>query len=123
MAQKSLLEKFADLFHKQHKLGGSRLSAAKAIDLQKAYAMADCIADSPISATYPEIIKQLYSAKTEVVTAALYYLQKIALNESAQTAKILEDLESLLSARVKIAAKHKEKIAQTVAAINKLRKI
>lgn len=123
IVQKSLLEKFMDLFRKQNTVGGSKLSAAKAIDMQKSYATAGCIADFPLSAPYPEIIRQLYSAKTEIVEAALYYLHRIALNESEQTENILKDLERLLSAKNNISAKHRELIAQTIAIINNIHKV
>ena len=120
MAQKSLFGKFMNLFSKPSKKnGGSTLSASQAINMQNAYIAATCPTDTQPLPPYPEIVKQLYSPKAEVFSAALYYLHKIADNEPTQTQGIIEELNKCLSAKNKIPPQHKEQIAQTVAEIGK----
>lgn len=115
MAQKSLFGRFMGLFNNQQaKRGGSTLSASEAIDMQNTYISHYCSFDAPISPPYPEIIKQLSLPQTEVVEAALYYLLKIAANESDLTDGIVADMQNLLVAKNKISAEHKAMIQQTI---------
>lgn len=124
MAQKSLFGKFMNLFSKpSKKSGGSTLSASQAIHMQNAYIEASCSIDMQPLPPYPEIVKQLYSPKEEVFSAALYYLHKIANNEPTQTQGITEELNKCLSAKNKIPPQHKEQIAQILADIGKFHKI
>ncbi|MBR6356479.1 MAG: hypothetical protein IKR92_06470 [Alphaproteobacteria bacterium] len=117
MAQKSLFGKFIGLFHQQKKRGGSTLSASEAINMQNSYIRSYATTDSPITPPYPEIIKQLGSPKTEIVQAALYYLRKIADNESAMTDGIITDMQKFLDAKNKVSAEHKALIRQTLQTI------
>ncbi|MBR1825364.1 MAG: hypothetical protein IJ770_02125 [Alphaproteobacteria bacterium] len=124
MTQESLFGKFMSLFSKPAvKHGGSTLSAAEAINMQNNYIAAICPTDMPISSPYPEIVKQLYSAKQEVFQAALYYLQKIAHNEPEQAHNISDELSRCISAKNKISQKNKELIVQAIANIAKFHNI
>lgn len=119
MAQKSLFNKFVGLFSKKNKqLGGSTLSASAARHVQRNYISADNTDDLLPLPPYLEIAKQLYSPKTEVFSAALYYLQKIAVNEPDEAAGIVKALNDCLKSKNKtITPQHREQIAQAAADI------
>ena len=118
MAQKSLFDKFMGVFfYQKSKHGGSTLSASEAIDMQNTYIRNCCSVDSPMSPPYPEIIAQLCSPKKEIVEAALYYLGKIADNEPALTADIINDLQKFADAKNKVSAEHKTLIRQALQVI------
>lgn len=115
MAPESLFYKFTGLInYKNKKNGGSTLSANQALDAQRDYVSADDDIDLSQLPPYLEIVKQLYSPKTEILVAALYYLQKIAANESDEAAGILAALNNCLNAKNKIIVAHKELIKQTI---------
>ena len=121
MTQKSLFEKFMTLFRKQQKKhGGSRLSVTEAINAQNKYIAAYCPANAPISAPFPEIVKQLYTTKPEIFEAALYYLQKIARNEPEQAKEIIQEMNKCLSDKNKISLPNKKLIAQTIEILKNL---
>ncbi len=118
MAPESLFYKFTGLInYKNKKNGGSTLSANQALDAQRDYVSADNKPNLAQLSPYSEIVKQLYSPKTEIVAAALYYLQKIAANEPTATEGILAELNNCLNTKNKITAAHKVLIAQ---ALNRL---
>ncbi|MBQ9271024.1 MAG: hypothetical protein IJ218_02000 [Alphaproteobacteria bacterium] len=120
MAQKSLFKKFMGLFWKQtSKPNGNNLSAREAINLQNAYIASGCIADTPITPPYSEILRQLESPAPEIYSAAIYYLQKIALNEPQQRNNILQGLNNYLAKKNKISPQNKELLLQAIAEIRK----
>ncbi len=115
MAQKSLFDTFTGLInYKNKKNGGSTLSANQALNAQRNYISADNDIDLSQLPPYQEIVKQLYSPKTEILVAALYYLRKIAVNEPDEAAGILTELNNCLNAKNKIIVAHKELIKQTI---------
>lgn len=115
MTQKSLFGKFIGLFLKPNKKsGGSTLSASQALNLQNAYISDKHLPDTHELPSYAKIVKQLYSLKPEIFNAALYYLQKIALNEPEETEDILSALKLCLSPKSKISAQNKNQIEQTI---------
>lgn len=95
MKKQSLFSSFLNLFYKNNH-ANSYISAKQAISLQKEYMSIRCSVDSPESAPYIEIIKQLDSDKIEIFNAALYYLEKISMQEVEQKEAIIRMLEKYL---------------------------
>jgi hypothetical protein len=115
MAQKSFFDTFTGVFSKKSpKSGGSTLSANQALNAQRNYISADNDIDLSQLPPYLEIVKQLYSPKTEILVAALYYLRKIAANEPNEAAGILAALNNCLNEKNKIIVAHKELIKQAI---------
>ncbi|MBQ7633125.1 MAG: hypothetical protein IJS88_03340 [Alphaproteobacteria bacterium] len=119
MKQKSLFESFIGLFIRTKSKSDNNIPAGKAIDLQNAYITATQCADYSTESPYTEIIKQLYSSEPEIISSALYYLQKIAQNETEIAPKIISALDSCISAKSGISASTKEHIKHTIDIINK----
>lgn len=93
MSHRSLFKKFFNLFTKNTSVVNSKnISETEAINLQHEYMAGNCNADNHVLPPYIDILKQLDAPKYEVFSAALYYLEQIAQNESRYKADILRDL-------------------------------
>ena len=114
MNKKSLLRSLVLLFRKRRrKLRGKNISAAEAINIQNEYMSVSCPIDAPITPPYIEIAKQLNSPKPEVFAAALYYLEKIAINEKSHSGAIIDLLQDF-SVNEKLPQSQKTMIMQTI---------
>ncbi len=119
MKQKSLFNSFMGLFIRTKSKSDNNIPADKAIDLQNAYITATQSADYSTDSPYTEIIRQLYSSKPEVISSALYYLQKIAQNETEIAPKIISALNSCISTKSGISTSAKEHIKHTIDIIDR----
>lgn len=114
MTKKSVLKNFLKIFRSSKSKGfGKSISVNEAIDIQNAYIASACQDDGLIEAPYVEIAKQLISPKKEVFEAALYYLQKIALNSANKKDEIVDLLENIVQ-NDKIKEDCKQLILQTI---------
>ena len=94
MSHKSLFRKFFRLFANGKSVVSSKnISKAEAINLQQEYIAESCVKNADSLPPYLEIFKQLDSPKNEIFSAALYYLQQIALNEGRYKADIIKSLQ------------------------------
>lgn len=74
-----------------------QISAKEAIEIQKKYIAHKCDATLPPNTPpYIEIAKQLFSEKNEVFIASVYYLERIAINETKYVEPIVELLKHYL---------------------------
>ena len=96
MIKKSIFKKFLGIFiaHKK-KAFGKNISVNEALNIQNEYASGHCEDEKLPGYPYVEIAKQLASPKEEVFNAALYYMQRIAVNEPKNMGRIVDLLESI----------------------------
>ena len=117
MGKQSLFKSFLNLFYrKKQKPFGKNISIAEAINIQNAYMAQQCRQSEPNVPTYLTIGQQLFSPKKEVVMSALYYLYRIAENETSETNEILHLLEDSLN-NPQLLQEHKPLIFETISKI------
>ena len=114
MIKKSVFKKFLGIFiaHKK-KAFGKNISVNEAVNIQNEYTSSRCDAEKLPAYPYVEIAKQLASPKSEIFNAALYYMQKIAMNEPRVKLRIIDLLESI-SQDTKIDEQRKAQVLQTI---------
>lgn len=96
MTNKSLFKKVIGLFTANHRIKfGKNISVNEALNIQSLYNNNVCNDEELPNSPYVEIAKQLNSSQSEIFNAALYYLKKIAENESKNKNRIVELLKSI----------------------------
>ncbi|MBQ8481060.1 MAG: hypothetical protein IJ532_00815 [Alphaproteobacteria bacterium] len=121
MAQKSIFEKFFNIFMTdKDKAFGKNISINEALNIQNDYAANQCDNDKLPGFPYVEIAKQLAYPKQEIFDAALYYMQRIAVNEPKIKNRIVDLLESI-SNDTKIEDDRKLLISQAIKNIKSIK--
>lgn len=114
MRKNSLWKKIVELFAvEKHSKFGKSISPEEAAELQLAYISSHCVDKKLPDDPYFEIAKHLTSSREEIFEAALYYLQRIAVNQHKNRTKIVEMLYSI-SHDVKLPSNNKSLILQTI---------
>lgn len=117
MIEKSIFKKFLNIFiANKNKAFGKNISVNEALNIQNDYATSRCDNGKLPGFPYVEIAKQLASPKQEIFDAALYYMQRIAVNEPKIKNRIIDLLESI-SNDTKINDVRKSLIQQTIESI------
>jgi hypothetical protein len=117
MAKKSLLKNLLTLVYGKKAAADDNVSPRQAKDMQLACHSKTCDSGlNPYIPPYMEVAKQLFSEKDEIFQAAVYYLVKIAENES----KYAEPISMLLKDFAKTAKISEENAAYLQDKINRL---
>ena len=98
----------------------SKISPKDAQKIQKEY-ISFCQKNSDFCQPYVEIAKQLFSPKTEIFSAAVYYLQKIACNNPQDREPIMLLLENYASQHA-VKSEDKNLINEAIATIKCFKK-
>lgn len=93
MPKHSIFNNFLAMFSKLSGKKNENLSATQALTQQAEYVAQKCNTDLTDVEPYLQIALQLTSPKQEVFDAALYYLQKIAINNTKLASDIIELLK------------------------------
>lgn len=120
MAEKTLLNNFFKMLMLKNKESGNKsISVGKAIDIQNSYINSAQDLTAEVAAPYMEILHQLYSPKTEIFAAALYYLRQIAQNNPENAEEIVSALQDFASSKIKNMAERKQQVREAVENIKK----
>ena len=118
MKENSFIEKMLNfVFGQRSEKKKSKISPKDAHKIQKEY-KSSCQENCDFSQPYVEIAKQLFSPKTEIFTAAVYYLQKIAQNNQQDRRAIIALLENYATQHA-LKSADKQLINDTISSIKR----